>query len=160
MSRSRELRVSRSVDIWSYGCISSEVAVWLTYGWGQVLEYRRDRCREAQRILGKEAGDLFHDGSNRVTDVVIKYHGRILREPDLKHQTTSKLVVGLIQDMLVESSLRPAAKEVYDRSHNIIASERRLLESSRDTIQDQSAHPTADNLIERLNAHVRYSTQR
>ena len=54
-------QVTPEVDIWSLGCIFSEVAVWLALGPPGLQEYR-DLRNEYTKEYGLEDSDCFHDG--------------------------------------------------------------------------------------------------
>ena len=101
--------VTPSVDVWSLGCVFSEVAVWIANGWTSVVGYRYNRREECSRKLHAKVGDLFHDGT-KVLDAVRSAHAGTV------HDTVSYWIIGdLVDTMLVPSIQRPSAKNLASR---------------------------------------------
>ncbi|KAL8894183.1 MAG: hypothetical protein Q9192_004544, partial [Flavoplaca navasiana] len=65
------LLVLQSADIWSMGCVYSEVATWVTEGSAKLLEYRRRRQKEIAQKLGVSSTeeDRFHHFSELLETV-------------------------------------------------------------------------------------------
>src|ERR1700730_2712366 len=53
---------TQAVDIWSLGCIYSEAAMWIADGYSGVVDYRRQRIAETDKVPHFKGGDCFHDG--------------------------------------------------------------------------------------------------
>ena len=131
------LEVKQSVDIWSMGCVFSEVATWVCHGWKRVLEYRKRRQAELKE-LDFECGDFFHNGHS-VLNAVSDIHKSI--KPSLRRDdnVTAKVLERLVDDMLLYES-RPNAKFFYEKSEKIIQeakSHLKVRHTRLDSQQDQ-----------------------
>ncbi|KAL9632109.1 MAG: hypothetical protein Q9164_005519, partial [Protoblastenia rupestris] len=120
------LSVKQGLDIWSLGCVFSEVATWVVHGWKQVSEYRRRRQAEVKDKLDPTGKHLFHDGSS-VLKTVLEVHDFIMESSRIRDPITVTLLEGLVHDMLQPNS-RPYAKLVYEKSKRLIRSARRELD--------------------------------
>ena len=115
---SAPLQVTKAVDIWSIGCVFSEVAVWAHHGWKRVVEYRRRRSDEIEAKGGGPGEYTFHwDGS--LLDAVNDIHQDMLRRTAVKHLLTRSVLDRLVDEMLQHES-RPYAKNVFDRSKRLV----------------------------------------
>lgn len=98
-----KLNVQPSVDIWSFGAVCSEAAVWVVLGISGLTEYRSQRKQE---ICGKNTsqdGSCFHDGDN-VLKTVEAMHGRLLNRGEVRpgDHVTKPVVDQMISSMLME----------------------------------------------------------
>ena len=117
-SDSVPLQVTKAVDMWSIGCVFSEVAVWAHYGWKRVLEYRRQRSDEIEAKGGGEGEYNFHlDGS--LLDAVNIIHQDMLGKTAVKDLLTRLVLDGPVDDMLQHKS-RPYAENVFDRLKRLV----------------------------------------
>ena len=117
-SDSAPLQVTKAVDMWSIGCVFSEVAVWAHHGWKRVVEYRRRRSEEIEAKGGGPGEYTFHwDGS--LLDAVNDIHQDMLRKTAVKHLLTRSVLDRLVDEMLQHES-RPYAKNVFDRSKRLV----------------------------------------
>ena len=115
---SAPLQVTKAVDIWSIGCVFSEVAVWAHYGWKRVEEYRRRRSDEIETKGGGPGEYIFHwDGC--LLDAVNIIHQDMLRKTKVKDRLTRSVLDRLVDEMLQHES-RPYAKNVFDRSKRLV----------------------------------------
>ena len=115
---SAPLQVTKAVDIWSIGCVFSEVAVWAHHGWKRVEEYRRRRSSEAQSKGCGPGEHIFHwDG--KLLDAVYDIHKDMLEKNAVKDRPTRSVLDSLVVDMLQHGS-RPYAKLVYEKSKRLI----------------------------------------
>ena len=116
---SAPLQVTKAVDIWSIGCVFSEVAVWAHYGWKRVVEYRRRRSDEIEAKDGGPSGEyIFHwDGS--LLDAVNIIHRDMLGKNFVKDLLTRSVLDALVDDMLQHGS-RPYAKNVFEKSKRLV----------------------------------------
>lgn len=134
------LEVGKGVDVFSLGCVFSEVLTWSVYGCNGLLEYRHQRRRDLQRTMGIGAGHAFHDGS-RVLAAVVDNHIRLEQNrPIDDHLTTN--VIELINDMMADSEQRLTAKHAYQRSMRIIREANDKVLEARKAFQFASV-PTA-----------------
>jgi hypothetical protein len=103
-----KLKVKQNIDIWSLGCVYSEVIRWLAQGRVGVIEYRQERKAEIKQGSPVGANDCFHDGS-RALDAVRRSHEvsiAQLRRIDF----ITESVVDIVNDMLVVAEDRPKAQ--------------------------------------------------
>ena len=113
------LKIKRNVDIWSLGCVFSEVATWVNKGWSQLAEYRNRRIQEMMKSTGKME-DCFHDGKG-VLDAVRQSHGDIISSRRANDPITPGVVNNIIGDMLLyEGKERSEAVPMYSKSRRII----------------------------------------
>lgn len=128
------LDVGKSVDIWSLGCVFSEVATWVVHGWNGLQKYRDQRKRDLENILGLGAGDAFHDGSG-VLAAVVDNHVRLKQSNRINGHLTPQIIATLISDMMVESKMRANAKQLYQKAMRMIQRSREIVEAkNRSTI--------------------------
>lgn len=119
-SQSVPLQVTTAVDIWSLGCVFSEAAVWLHYGWSRVKEYRRKRSHEIDReTKGDIKGEQIFHWDNRILGTVRDAHQDILGKTSTAHWVVRDLVEQVVGDML-QHGPRPHAAFVFDKAKRII----------------------------------------
>ena len=113
-------QVNRNVDIWSLGCVFSEAAVWLVYGKGQLLEYRRRRGIETEQFNGFRDGNCFHDGGQVLTTVT-KIHKTLPADVRVCDHVTREIVSMVTGEMLIGSIYRSHANSLYHRTQVILS---------------------------------------
>ena len=117
-TESSPLQVTKAVDMWSIGCVFSEVSVWAHHGWRRVDEYRRRRSTEIEAKGGAAGEHIFHfDGS--LLDAVNNIHQDMLAKATVQHFITRSVLDRLVIDMLQHES-RPYAKLVFERSKRLV----------------------------------------
>ena len=114
----RRLKVKQDVDIWSIGCVYSEVATWVDQGWNKVVEYRRRRLEE-MKARTNQSVHSFHDGF-AVLGAVKQIHSDIVQNHRPNDFVTPKVVEKLVTEMLLVRSARPDARYLYDMSRRIV----------------------------------------
>ena len=126
------LQVKQDVDIWSLGCVYSEVLTWACLGWDSVTEYRCRRQTEFREKCHKD-GDCFHDG-NKVLQTVEEIHVDILSYRR-RNDSITEPTLQLVNRMIKVGSPRLKAKELYDESKRILSDARsRLNQTSQQII--------------------------
>ena len=139
-----KVSVPRCVDIWSLGCIYSEVATWIGHGWLRVEQYRKQRQMEAQQKLNDpEIGDLFHDGEN-VLDAVEDSHASVLESRRIDDFITRRMVKDVISEMLESQRVRMDAPQVYNKAHKSFVAANKELEAFRS--KRSSFQPPSDEI--------------
>ena len=78
----------------------SEVVTWVARNWDAVLEYRQQRKRETQRILGFRDGDCFHDGKDKLLNTVDENHAELVRNVRACDHVTKPVLEMIKNDML------------------------------------------------------------
>ena len=131
-----KLKVKQGVDIWSVGCVLSEVATWINHDWSRVEEYRRRRRNDMRENTGNPtAGDSFHDGFDLLSSVK-QTHEELVENCRRNDDVTPRIVSEMIQKMLHIGRDKPEASYFFNKSEEIINRAERLL-ASRD--QEQTA---------------------
>ena len=139
-----KVSVPRSVDIWSLGCIYSEVATWIGHGWPRVEQYRNQRQMEVEKKLNDpEIGDLFHDGE-KVLDAVEDSHTSVHESRRIDDFITSRMVRDVISEMLESPRVRMDAHQVYNKAHKSFVAARKELEAFRS--KRSSFQPSSDGV--------------
>ena len=111
----KHISLRQNTDIWSLGCIFSEVGTWVTEGHGKLLEYRRRRKMESGTTE-----DLFH-WDNRVLQTVKQTHEDILENSRRNDHITSAVVQQMIPGMMeMKYDSRDSAKVLHTRSTRIL----------------------------------------
>lgn len=128
---STKVSVPRCVDIWSLGCIYSEVATWIGHGWPRVEQYRIQRQREVERKLSDpNVGDLFHDGE-KVLDAVEDSHSSVHESRRIDDFITPRMVSDVISEMLESQRVRLDALQVYSKAQKSLAAAKKELDEFR-----------------------------
>ena len=149
------ISVSRGVDVWSLGCLYSEVATWICFGRSRVEQYRVQRQQEvAQKLNNPEDGDLFHDGEV-VLNTVEESHTSIHDSHRIDDFITPRIVNEVIGEMLKDQRLRISAIQTYVKSEKAIRAAAKELQNFRGV----SASPTSSTRHSNLNADSNQSVE-
>ncbi|KAL8726824.1 MAG: hypothetical protein Q9166_006440 [cf. Caloplaca sp. 2 TL-2023] len=120
------LQVLQNVDIWSMGCIFSEVATWVIEGYPKVLEYRRRRRIEVQRKGGIDE-ELFH-WDWKILESVTGILDEIVGNSRPTDHVTARVVQRMVKWMLMEEAhSRTGANQLVEQSNRILAEAREKL---------------------------------
>ncbi len=122
--------VKQNVDVWSFGCVLSEAAIWVVRGWAGLLEYRSRRARAIGEIVDFDGGDCFHNGETVLPIVRTMLQNLSNDRRNSDYITADAALYKLIMEMLEEGPARPAASTLYHRSQRIITAATRGLEAS------------------------------
>ncbi|KAK5720388.1 hypothetical protein LTR17_015025 [Elasticomyces elasticus] len=133
-SQTTRLQVPQGVDIWSLGCVWSEVAVWIVKGYSGLETYRRRR-KAATDELGIDNPGCFHDGHavlSCIREVHDAHRWEAMSDEDF---LTGNVWQGLIENMLQsKASERPSPRELrQETSRRLLEAEARLPGSVRIT---------------------------
>ncbi|KAM7214252.1 Protein kinase-like domain containing protein [Rhypophila decipiens] len=105
------LHITSSVDIWSLGCVFSEILVWTTMGKGGVRKYQKGRVSATDQIKsmkGSGYDGCFHDGENTL-QCVHDFHDMAKEGRRRWDEITPK-----IGDLILDTMLQA---DVDDRLH-------------------------------------------
>lgn len=138
-----KLQVKKDVDIWSLGCVLSEVATWVHEGWTKLDEYRRRRCKEMKGIFG-HSEDCFHDG-NAILWTVQEIHADIIENRRANDNITHKVVEDMVSRMLLIREGRSSAKYLYDTSIKILREAKPALTENEQTSIYNPGFPSSSN---------------
>lgn len=109
----------QNVEIWSIGCILSEVATWITEGVPKVLEYRRRRALEVHGKSARHEELFFHD--YKVLEAVKQMHEEIKQNSRSTDRITDAVIQRLVKAMMItDHHARAPAKHFLDQSRQIL----------------------------------------
>jgi hypothetical protein len=122
--------VTPAVDIWSLGCIASELAVWMAFNYEGVSKYYSDRVNDTeQRAEFRDAG-CFHNGQNLLQSVP-RTHFEVIGGLHTSDRVTPKLLDAVISPMLeADPSVRANAKQVWTWSQAKLREAQDIVDSS------------------------------
>ncbi|KAL9035601.1 MAG: hypothetical protein Q9214_006502, partial [Letrouitia sp. 1 TL-2023] len=123
------LQVESKVDVWSLGCIFSEVATWIIHDWRRVLEYRRQRKTQAAEKLGCDTGEIFHDAQS-VLPAIKECHIDIVKSKRHDDVITEKVLQDLVEKMLVQEGQRPDVHTLLKTANLIIEAAKHELQKA------------------------------
>lgn len=143
-----KFNIKPSVDIWSFGCVCSEAAVWVVRGMAGLMGYRNRRKQEICEKRTSQDGSCFHDGGEKVLKTVKAMHDRLLNKGEVRSADHVTLpVLEMVEDMLeVNPRGRPDAIQLCTKSERILArAQLKLQESNQQTplrYEDSMAYST------------------
>ena len=117
-TESTPLQITKAVDLWSIGCVFSEVSVWAHHGWKRVDEYRLRRSSEIEAKGGEPGEYVFHFGGN-LLDAVNNIHQDMKGKTEVKDLMTRWVVDRLVVDLL-QHEARPDALFVFSKSKRLV----------------------------------------
>lgn len=130
--------VNRLADIWSLGCIFSEVVTFAVLGMDGIHEYSRRRTQPLN-LNHHMTVDLFYEHGTDKVDTVLEWFEHLRTE-----SCRSPLIINILQlveEMLGPVSTRPRAVEVMSKFSEILSRER-CRSNGDDTPTDTiGAHP-------------------
>lgn len=111
-----DLIIRRSSDIWSFGCIITEIATYMAHGANAVKEFRNEREHKVRSFRLH----AFHHGPNKESSIVADWLSKLEQSP----LRSCRMLIALVRKMLVmEESDRPKASEVKSRLQLIAISQ-------------------------------------
>ncbi|KAL8748261.1 MAG: hypothetical protein Q9184_007455 [Pyrenodesmia sp. 2 TL-2023] len=139
------LCVRQQVDVWSLGCVLSEVATWVACNWAWVGEYRTRRRMEIKKTLeSRENDDFFHNGVNDILETVRTIHAHLVDSVRACDYVTEEVIKMISNDMLRTSELnaRREARYLAFQSGHIIEEAKKKLDKTADrfTCAGSTAH--------------------
>ena len=137
--------VKQSVDVWSMGCVFSEVAVWSRFGWNRLLEYRRQRQDEIKQRLDLNGEHWFHDEHN-VLKTVQGIHDNIARSSRSVDQVIVNILRLVSTNMLLnEHERRASARNILTELTRVIDTTRKSLNAMRSSRDGNGAEDGSDS---------------
>ena len=141
------LQVTQSVDIWSVGCVLSEVVTWVTEGSTKLQEYRRRRQQEVA-TKSNISEDRFHYNW-QVLNTVKELHEDTVQNKRANDHVTSAVVQKLIEGMIVpDPRYRGAAQYFLEQSNTILE----MAHTKLNRISDNILHPRVKRMPPNLPA--------
>ena len=126
-----KVNIKPSVDIWSFGGVCSEAAVWVVLGKSGLMGYRNRRKQEICEKRTLQDGSCFHDGE-KVLQTVEAMHDRLLNKGEVRPADHVTLpVLQMVDDMLEENPRdRPNAIQLCRKSVKILTKAQSKLQGS------------------------------
>lgn len=106
------MMVKQNVEIWSFGYILAEAAVWLIHGYPGLQDFRLSRRAAISAIPEMKDGDWFHD-SMKVLPIVLKTMDSLEKDFCKSDGVTAAILDKLVKVMLDEPEVRCTAKQAY-----------------------------------------------
>lgn len=132
--RKNRSSVTRSIDIWSLGCVFSISATWVVLGAQGILQFTQLREQAIKKKIEQDTkaqpqnalvtlqpGDYFHDGDG-VLDVVLNWH-KHLRNAQRRTDTITSTVLDLVDKHMIRKTAedRISAKELHTKLKDILS---------------------------------------
>jgi hypothetical protein len=111
--------VKQNVDIWSFGCILTEAAVWLIHGYPGLQDFRLSRKAAISAIPEMKDGDWFHDGT-KVLPIVLETMDSLEKDFRKSDGVTAAILDKLVKVMLDEPEVRYTAKQAHTHALRIL----------------------------------------
>jgi hypothetical protein len=106
-------------DIWSFGCVLSRAATWITRGFLGIQQFQDSRQKAASRARPAR-GRCFHDGTD-VLPEVRSWHNYLQRNIPHSDKITGPLLDLIDQHLLrTDRNVRPSASLLYDQLVRIL----------------------------------------
>jgi hypothetical protein len=124
------LNVKQSVDIWSLGCVFSEVAVWVVHDKSRLETYRQMRLDETEQLYGFRDRGCFHDGQKALLSVSTM-HDSVFDNVRYTDHVTRSVIKKMVDEMLDEYEVRPTAIQLWSKSRKILVDAEKKLKSAK-----------------------------
>jgi hypothetical protein len=115
--------------------------MWIVDGYKGVVDYRRQRMAETDKIPNFKGGDCFHDGE-RVLKAVLDAHKDIEQRLRRSDYITKDVLDSMVEEMLWDED-RPGAKALWRKAEGVLSRARQRLSSN--TGQDSSTRYDKSN---------------
>ncbi|KIX03656.1 uncharacterized protein Z518_07209 [Rhinocladiella mackenziei CBS 650.93] len=122
--------IGQSVDIWSLGCVFSEVAQWIAQGKEGLDKYRQRRMIATRKVPGHQDIGCFHD-RDHVLECVNDTHESLFEHVRVSDVMMKPVIKKMVEEMLYEKEARPNATQLLCKGRKIIEKARRDLNEQR-----------------------------
>lgn len=115
----RDIEITSKADIWSFGCVLSEVCIWVVFGSNGPHGLRSYRQRRENYNIGVARGaDCFHL-NGQTSQVVLDEHAKVVAQG--RCDSVTRAILKLMPKMLnLHPKRRPSAKDLRDHFVDII----------------------------------------
>ncbi|KAL8842972.1 MAG: hypothetical protein Q9176_002275 [Flavoplaca citrina] len=139
-----KLSVQPLIDIWSFGCVCSEAAVWVVLGLSGLIQYRNERQQEIAGKNTSQDGSCFHDGE-KVLQAVESTHDRLSRKGLVRSadHVTKPVLDQMVSAMLIEHEGRQNAIWLWKKSQKLLNEAR----SEIINVTHQTVHRESDSTV-------------
>ncbi|RWA06113.1 hypothetical protein EKO27_g8993 [Xylaria grammica] len=109
---------STSGDVWSLGCVFSEILIWSMMGESGRQEYRRSRLSETENTPLKGSGydGCFHNGTD-VLSAVGRMHSLVLRTSRRLDSITHPMSQFILESIFLG---RASSRDIYENTRDIV----------------------------------------
>ncbi|CZR56655.1 uncharacterized protein PAC_06544 [Phialocephala subalpina] len=114
------IKVDAIVDVFSLGCILSEVAIWIAGGKNWLLEYREARRNATGQIPDFHDGDCFHNGTTMLP-IVEEWHRSVVDKQNSTSDVFTPELIPMIEEMLQDEKHRGDAKSFCIKAYGSFA---------------------------------------
>lgn len=129
-SQRSHLQVPQNADVWSMGCILSEVITWVTEGQNKLREYRRRRPLEVGKTFSTRE-DRFHC-NGEVLDTVNQLLEELIQNRRRHDYVTPAIVQVLVHSSIViDHNARSSALQLFYHSRRILREAQQKLDRGR-----------------------------
>ena len=142
-----KLDVKPLIDIWSFGGVCSEAAVWVVLGTSGLDNYRHQRKQEICERGTTQDGSCFHDGEG-VLDAVKGMHQRLLTMGEIRpgDHVTRFVLDHMVTYMLHEDpDMRDDAVKLWKKSKKALEEAEKKLEKFRQQINPRESYHAGGN---------------
>lgn len=116
----RHQAVTEKLDIWSLGCIFSEVCVWISRGHKGLTDFRKMRKEAGSSIPGFQGGNCFHNGfrmQEQVSEYLIDLKAKLQERDDVGGMVLDRMVFEMLEE---EPTMRPSTYQLRGDSLELI----------------------------------------
>lgn len=142
-----KLDVKRSIDIWSFGGVCSEAAVWVVLGMPGLLKYRHQRKQEICLRGTTQDGSCFHDGEG-LLETVKSTHQRLMTRGEVRpgDHITKPVLDHMVKYMLDEDpDYRDDALKLWKKSKKILEEAEVKMEKFYHQINPRESYSASGN---------------
>lgn len=137
------LDVKPSIDIWSFGGVCSEAAVWVVLGMSGLNRYRHQRKQEICERRTNQDGCCFHDGEE-LLETVDTMHHRLLTMGEIRpgDHVTGPVLDHMVRYMLQKDpDMRDDAVKHWKNSKRILEEAEKKVEKLHKQINPRESYP-------------------
>ena len=142
-----KLNVKPLIDIWSFGAVCSEAAVWVVLGMSGLNMYRHQRKQEICERGTTQDGSCFHNGEV-VLQTVKDMHQRLLTMGEIRpgDHVTKPVLDHMVRYMLHEDpDMRDDALKLWKNSKRILEEAEKKVEKLYQQIPPRDSYPVGGN---------------
>ncbi len=112
--------IGQAVDIWSLGCVFSEVAQWIAHGKKGLHQYRDSRRQFIASVMpSHQDPGCFHD-TQKVLKIVKDTHEDLFKHVRIDDFMMRPVIKKMVEEMLYEADGRPTASQLCYKAHKIV----------------------------------------
>lgn len=130
-------------DMWSFGCVLSEVVVWVIHGYSSNDGLKGYRSRREAHQPNFSPADCFHDGDEVISAVTTEMSTALRQKR--QYDSVTQAIVNMVEQMLEKDpELRPTAKQCR-------RTEDKLMEQARKDLRDNLVAENTSSKVKKSN---------